>query len=119
MFDILWEMHQQGRLNDAVDRSEDASATARNLQADVRRLERMVEGLNLANMAMWSMLKEKFNVTDEQLLRRIHEIDASDGKLDGRHRPVKSAPSACVHCSRPVSKGRPTCIYCGKSVLGL
>lgn len=119
MIDILWEFHQQGRLTDAALRADDAAAASRDLRADVRRLERMVEGLNLANMAMWALLSERLGVSGDQLLHKIREIDASDGSLDGRYRPAAAAPTVCVQCRRPASKGRPKCIYCGALVSGV
>ena len=52
--------------------------------------------------------------SDEDLIRRIADIDLEDGKLDGRK--AATPPRPCPHCQRVLSKNRPRCLFCGKPV---
>lgn len=75
-------------------------------QEQKMRMDRLV----LVCMAMWSLLKEKTGVTEEELLKRVQEIDLSDGRLDGK---VRHSPATCKSCARPMSPRHLKCIYCG------
>ena len=61
--------------------------------------------------ALWTILKEKHGYGDDELVRRIEEIDFRDDKLDGRVAP--SPPKPCPKCNQPLAKRRLSCIYCG------
>ncbi len=78
---------------------------------DVWRME--VERLLMICEALWTFLKEQHGYTDEDLFRRVMEIDLRDGRADGR---VAATPARrCPHCGRTMTRGRPICIYCGRA----
>jgi len=77
-------------------------------------LKAEIERLLLISEALWDILAEKFGLPEEELLKRIHEIDRRDGKLDGRVAP--EPPALCPKCNRPLEKKRPYCMYCGQPV---
>ena len=83
----------------------EAKRKAESLEADVDRLMMITE-------ALWGILKEQLNYTDEELIRRVQEIDMRDGVLDGKNNS-KEAPKKCTNCGRTVMKKRPQCLYCG------
>jgi ribosomal protein S27AE len=87
---------------------------ARDTKGEVEALRFDVERLLLITEALWSILKEKTDLKDEELIRRIAEIDQADGKLDGRK--AKAPPRPCPHCQRVLAKHRPRCLFCGKPV---
>ena len=98
----------------------DATIAAGHAGADARRalqvheeLERRVERLSLMTEALWTLLRERLGLTDEELANMAQEIDLSDGKLDGR---VNRTSSACTSCDRMVSARHVKCIYCGTAV---
>jgi len=72
------------------------------------RLEDRVEELSLACEAMWRILSQTLELTDEQLLEVISDIDASDGVKDGKYTP-KAETCKCGAVINPSSK---ICIYC-------
>lgn len=80
----------------------------------VRELEVQLERALLASEAMWSILKEKFGLTDMDLARRVNDIDLTDGLLDGR---VRRTPVSCPKCHRTISPRSPKCMYCGQAVV--
>lgn len=109
MFGFLWDLHQHERINDIE--SKIAQRDREDRSADVvRRLENRVEALVLVNMALWSFMKEKLGVTEEQLQERVREIDLTDGELNGR---VVTPPAPCPKCQRPISARHQRCLYCG------
>ena len=63
--------------------------------------------------ALWSLLAEKTDLTEKDLHARIAEIDAEDGRVNGRKKPVSIE---CEACGRVISPNRPTCMYCGGAV---
>ena len=77
------------------------------LRADIERLLMITE-------ALWSMMKEQFEYTDQHLMDRIVEVDAKDGRVDGR--VAAQPPRACPKCARPSSRKRPVCMYCGQGI---
>jgi hypothetical protein len=60
--------------------------------------------------ALWTILSEKLQVTEEELVNRVNDIDLSDGQLDGK---VRRTAAECPKCSRKVARRFPRCIYCG------
>ena len=107
---LIREILQEGRIGSAqadAARSESKADSAVNA---VNRLERRVDRLLLANMALWSMLKEITGLTDDQLSQRVSEIDSADGKEDGRVTPVVQV---CPQCTQTISVKHQKCLFCG------
>lgn len=73
------------------------------------------ERLLMITEALWTFMKKEHGYTDADLIRKIAEIDARDGRIDGRVAPT--APGPCPHCKRMLARRRPTCLYCGKPVI--
>lgn len=96
-FHELWEERRADRAAQAE------SASLHDLQAQIDKLQ-------LICMAMWSILKEKTQTTEEDLLKRIETIDLSDGKLDGK---VRVQITRCPQCNRVLSARHNRCLYCG------
>ena len=74
------------------------------------RLEARVDKLTLICMALWTLLKDATNLTDEQLAQRVKEIDLSDGRLDGK---ISHTVHNCPKCNRVLSQKHKRCLYCG------
>ncbi|MEO0515232.1 MAG: hypothetical protein AAF086_08060 [Planctomycetota bacterium] len=88
-----------------------ASASSRKTQREVQFLEDRFERLSLVCMAMWSLLQDKTNATEAELLERVQTIDLMDGRIDGK--ATKVGVVKCVKCDRPMSDRHMRCIYCG------
>jgi hypothetical protein len=87
----------------AMDKAAQAEQTARGM------LDRM-DRLTLVCMALWALLREKTGLTEQDLLKKVEEIDLSDGVLDGK---VRSTVAKCAQCGRAISPRHRRCIYCG------
>ncbi|MBW3637430.1 MAG: hypothetical protein KY445_13360 [Armatimonadetes bacterium] len=110
MLDILYDIHQNSKIGEA-----DAKASAGLRQAErtgerVADLEERLDKMALLNLALWGLLQEKLGVTDEELMRRVEELDLRDGQLDGR---IARAPIDCPDCHRPLHQRHRRCLYCG------
>ena len=75
----------------------------------VTKLEEQVGRLTLACTAMWTLLRQRVGVTDQELLEAIQEVDLRDGVLDGQY---KSPALTCTRCGRRNNRVRRACMYC-------
>lgn len=92
----------------AVDKTKDAMTE---LKSENKYLRVNIEKLLMITEALWSILKEQYGYTDDELLRRIQEIDMQDGVMDGK--VTRPEIKTCQKCNRPLMKKLPQCIYCG------
>ena len=78
-------------------------------------IEQRLDSLELACAGMWNLLKTKYDLTDEELIASIREVDARDGKLDGR---LGIDPNeTCPSCNRKVLLRRGAhCAWCGETL---
>ncbi len=83
-----------------------AERAGRSAEAVEHRLERAL----LTMEAIWSLLRDRFGTSDDELVGRIVEIDLSDGILDGK---VRKPALDCHACKRKIPRRFPRCMYCG------
>jgi hypothetical protein len=75
-------------------------------------LEDRIEALELACSGLWHLLKAKHGYTDEELAQAVYAVDAMDGQIDGRKKPVQVV---CPTCGRPsLTRNRTRCLWCGQ-----
>lgn len=92
----------------------DAKAAARQASNDVIMLKQKVERLMMITEALWTILKETTDYTDDDLAEIIREIDLRDGVLDGK--VAQETPDLCPNCNRVLQKNKKNCIYCGSEI---
>ena len=81
---------------------------------DRRHLEDRLERLALICMAMWSLVQSATELTEDDLLQAVRDIDLMDGVVDGK---ITRQVYRCGKCDRPVSSRHTRCIYCGSEQL--
>lgn len=113
---MFWEMRQSYEIGKARAQASAGASKASQASQEVRDLEDRLDRLTLVSMAMWSLLKEKNNMTEEELLLRVRQIDLADGEEDGK---VKRKVLRCPRCSRVMSPRHRKCMYCGSSKLSV
>ena len=86
----------------------------RSNEGEVAELQGEVERLLLITEALWSILKEKHGLDENELVKQITLIDLEDGRLDGRKAPTP--PQPCPKCQRMLGKHRPRCLFCGEPI---
>ena len=74
------------------------------------RLEGRVDRLAMLCAALWDLVKEQGDLTEEDLFQRVEDIDLRDGVLDGK---VARETTTCVDCGRVMSARHSQCLYCG------
>ncbi len=77
-------------------------------------IEDRLDRLSLICMAMWTLVQAETDLTEEDLLQRVREIDLMDGVADGR---ITRQVTRCGRCDRPMSSRHTRCIYCGSEQL--
>lgn len=113
---IFWELWQQSRINDAEASASRAVNTARSeaRQAEVRLAARL-DNIVLAQAAMWAIIKEHCQLTDQHLMDKMEEIDIADGVRDGRITAESRPAQVCPACKRRSAEHHDNCMYCGVS----
>ncbi len=110
---FLYDIGQEVRIRAAqqsADNARDKSVDVRSATAD---LARRVEVMALANQALFEILKSRLGITEDEVMRRMAEIDGRDGSKDGK---MSGQVVACRKCARQVNTARRNCMYCGESV---
>ena len=108
--DLFVDMHQYGRIHQAQSDATTAKHKAEQFDQRLTALEQRADRTALAAQALWEILRETLQVTDQEVLTRMAEIDGRDGAMDGR---IRGAVMNCASCGRPVNSSRPKCMYCG------
>ena len=111
--DLIFASAIHSKVRRGNDAAENASRTAADARRQAELLQCDVEKLFMLTEALWTILKEKHGCTDEELVRRVQEIDLRDGKLDGK---VATVQPDCPQCGRKLMGKRPLCLYCGAEV---
>jgi heme oxygenase len=101
---------QTARMSRPINNHHQQIEMRRDLREDTADLHARIDRLTLVNEALWTLLQEASNLTDQHLINRIQQLDASDGKPDGVFKP---AASRCQKCDAAVGHGRRTCMFCG------
>ena len=96
---------------EAIRTAAEAGGKANRAAGDMLQLRREVNRLLMINEALWEIIRDREGLKDEDLIRKIDEIDLRDGVLNGRR--AKKPPADCSNCGRTLPKRQPMCIYCG------
>lgn len=91
-----------------------AATAAGSTRRDVTHLEDRIERLSLVCMAMWSLIQDKTQLTEEDLMERVRLIDLMDGVEDGK---AARTIQKCHACRRVMSPRHRKCLYCGAQKL--
>jgi hypothetical protein len=116
MFGIFHELGQNSRISEAKSKASDAKISSRRALQEINALNWKVEKLLMITEALWRTLKESQGLEDSFLENLVEEIDAEDGRLDGK--VAKSPPLECPGCGRAMSATLKKCIYCGSTAKG-
>ena len=80
----MWDIFQEIRINDLRARQGDAESSLKSTSGDLNDLNRHIRKLALVSQALYEILKERTGITDEELRRKVEEIDRRDGAANGR-----------------------------------
>ncbi|MCH7959641.1 MAG: hypothetical protein IID08_05900 [Candidatus Hydrogenedentes bacterium] len=95
------------------------SRTDHVLHGKVAELTRKVHRLELLNQAIWELVRDRMNLSEQEIESKVKEIDQRDGIADDR---ISEIPLKCPSCGRVSSSRFWKCLYCGqefeRNVLG-
>ena len=83
-------------------------------ESRVLSVDERVDRLSLIVEAMWELLEEA-GYSEDALQAKVEEIDARDGRTDGK---VTRPPVQCRKCGSSSPAGRTTCQMCGEPLPG-
>lgn len=110
MWDIAWDLKQQHDIYEVQSKASDAEKRTQEVRVDVHELQARLERLSLLCQAMWELLSERGQLTNNELMRRVLEVDARDGSTDGK---IGARIVDCPRCQNKVNSRRPRCVVCG------
>ncbi len=93
--------------------SAEASAAGRKAAAAKRAVSDMEEQLDRVSLvcaSLWELMRERLEISDDELLAKMREIDLRDGVADGK---LRLAPATCAACARISHPRHRQCVYCG------
>ena len=111
MFESMMFGYESASSEAARQMSSQAATDSRRADSKVRDIEDRFERLSLVCMAMWSLLQDKTDLTERDLMDRVKVIDLMDGQADGK--ASKVGVTKCGSCDRAMSARHIRCIYCG------
>jgi hypothetical protein len=113
MADFIWDIFQQHQIHDAGEQARDAREKAESSQSGLEDLRERVERLSLLCQSMWELLSQHTHISNNDLVRKVVEVDMRDGMKDGRIAP---RVIQCPKCKNNVNTKRPHCVVCGSVI---
>jgi len=86
------------------------AVAARDAQTQARHIEDRLDRLTLICQALWELLKERGELSEDDLAAKVREIDLRDGQADGK---ISRQIKRCPKCDRVMSPRHQKCLYCG------
>ena len=102
---MFWFQRWQGPMADVERDLRSARREAEHSAETSRELRERVEQLSLFCMALWSLLRDRTDITDEDLAARIEKLDLENAARD----EIRN----CSACGRVLSRRHQRCLYCG------
>ena len=103
-----------GPMGITANHTQPGSTASNRADSDLRYLEDRVDRLSLICMAMWSLMRDKTSLSEEDLMERVRMIDLMDGTEDGK---ATRTVMKCTKCNRPMNPRHKKCLYCGSEKL--
>jgi len=107
---MFWNMHQDQKIRATADQVSRSGQKTSQLDDKIRLLEQRLDHLTLYSQAMWELIRENTRLEDQDIVARAHEIDARDGKADGK---IGTLVLTCPACQRNNNSSKKQCMYCG------
>lgn len=112
----LWNVSQQMQLGEIKEVARDARIDARmaaeqTIEQTYLPYVKQLDKLGLVCQALWTLVQEKTDLTDKDLLERMTELDLKDGVLDGKQ---TKPPVECPKCGSMMCRKFNRCLFCGE-----
>ena len=87
-----------------------ALQTGKKAEDRIRELKNRVYQISLVSQAMWELIRDNTGWTDEDIFRRIYEIDLRDGLKDGE---MGAKVIDCPNCNGKINSRSGYRMICG------
>ena len=111
LFDVLFASYVQGEVAGVSALQANADQRLTGTAERLAALEHRYERMHLVTVALWALLKEHTGLTDGDLKRFLHDVEAAESKSRGA-----SGVMPCERCSRILRKTATRCTWCGAPV---
>jgi len=81
--------------------------------SEFQKLRRQVDRLTLTCQSMWELLRDGSELSEDDLIKKVAEVDLRDGSPDGR---LGSTVIQCTSCGKNTNSRRDSCVWCGAPV---
>ena len=106
MIDIFSGGRQASRNAQSAElNAQQAKRDVEHLEDDLKRLQERFDKLTAITTAMWTLLKAKTDVTDE-------ELKAEATRAEAMQQQAAQQPAACPQCGRAMLARTRRCLYC-------
>ena len=95
---------------DAMKTASKSVTKSRENAREVDNIEERVDKLILVCTSLWELLKERTDLSEEDLMNKVREVDLRDGTADGK---ITVGLQKCHKCERTMSPKHRRCLYCG------
>lgn len=109
-FDFLLDFEQRYKDSEAQDIAYKAEAKVNRVNNDIEQINRRMDKITLVCQALCEQLKDHADLTNEQILDKIEEIDLRDGVIDKK---IGARVIKCPNCGRNSNTKNDNCLYCG------
>ena len=92
-----------------------AQDSAQDLKKELTYMSSELERVLLINEALWEFIRDDQKLEDKDLHRKIIDIDARDGNIDGKVTP--SELKKCSECGHTLPRKKPYCFFCGTRIV--
>lgn len=113
MEEYIWSIQKAYQTEEQEQEAIRAASKAGVPSDEMRSLSSQVDRLTLACQAMWELVRERTELTEEDLAQKIEEIDARDGEVDGK---MGARIVPCPSCGRNSNSRRSSCVWCGEPI---
>lgn len=93
-----------------VEKSPLKSRSIMNMEERLLEVEDRISKLLLVNAALYDVIKEKLNVTDEDIAQKINELNDKNFLLEQK---TDQHVRKCRKCGKNLIQRRTVCVYCG------
>lgn len=113
MLSPFWTIRASYDFAQARSDATEAKSRAREALSAARVSSDRIDKLLLTCEALWTLVREKLDLTDAELIDMVNQIDLTDGVADGRKR---RPPFMCPACERAITRRFGKCLYCEQPI---
>lgn len=108
---LFWNFGRMaGDASQAWEASARAVVKAEQFSQRLKDVEERLERMSLACQALWEIAKERLELEEEDVYKKMQEVDMRDGKQDNK---ISTRILNCPKCKRVNNTTRLSCMYCG------